>query len=138
MRRLQPLHKGRSGNPSGNLSTAVLSGIFDASQFISCGSSLEEAAHFGVIRIPKHLRRALHVDLAIMKQDHPIGNTKGELDIVRYDDAGELQGILQSLDQLSDDVAANGVQSGRGFVVEDHIRLENDGSGKGHTFSLAS
>ena len=111
---------------------------FKTGQFINGCSAFQKPTYFNVIGGAEFFRSACHANLPFMQQHHPIGDPEGKLDIVGDDDAGQLKCILQSPNQLSDDIAPNWIESCGRFVIQNDVRFQDDCSGQRHTFSLPS
>src|SRR5262245_3896620 len=79
------------------------------------------------------VRRALHLlggplglDSTLAQEGHPIGDREAQLELVRDDDGGDAQPLLERADQLADAALVRGVEPRRRLVVEDHAGLERD------------
>src|SRR6266498_4127403 len=88
--------------------------------------ALQELQHRGILGLEDLFRRPYRADLRLPEQRHAIRHAERAAHVVRYDDAGDTQLLLQPLDQPVDDVGVHGIQARRGLVVEQIRRLAGD------------
>jgi len=82
--------------------------------------------------------RALGHHLAIGQHHHMVRDLEGFLDVVRDDQAGDFQAVVQTPDQLRGRAQRNRVQPGKGLVVHDEFRVQCDRTGQRHTAAHAA
>src|SRR6266571_4283293 len=90
--------------------------------------ALQELQHRGVLGLEDLLRRPHRADLRLPQQCHAVGDAERAAYVVRHDDAGHAQLLLQPLDQPVDHVGVHGIQARRRLVVQQIGRLARDGA----------
>src|SRR4029078_12513280 len=91
---------------------------------------LEEVLELGMRIVPELLRGALGDDLALEQERHLVRDLERGRDVVADDHLGHLELPLGRQDHVVHVVGGDGVQPGRGLVVEDDLRIEHDGPGQ--------
>ena len=76
--------------------------------------------------------------MTAVEHDDSVGDFVGAGHVVGDDDARDVEFLSEFEDEFVDDVAADGVESGGGLIVEDDFGVEGDGSGEGNAFSLSA
>src|SRR6266487_60577 len=90
--------------------------------------ALQELQHRGILGLEDLLRRPHRADLRLPQQRHAVRHAERTAHVVRHDDAGDAQLLLQPLDQPVDHVGVHGIQARRRLVVEQIRRLARDGA----------
>ncbi len=80
----------------------------------------------------------VEADLAVLYQDHPIGNGHGFADVVGHQQYGETMLLPKALDQLLHFDPGQGIQRSQRFVEQQQSRAVNQGAGQGHALFLAT
>src|SRR5581483_423049 len=86
----------------------------------------QELAQDGIGRAARLVRRAGESDPPLVEERHPIGDEEGAREVVRHDDRGEAEALLEVADQVVDLRRGDGVEAGRRLVVEERLRLERE------------
>jgi hypothetical protein len=73
-------------------------------------------------------RAPLRGDAAVGQHDHLVGDAEGLFQVVRDDDAGDAQRVVQLADQLGRRAQRNGVEAGERLVVHHQVGIERDGA----------
>src|SRR6266516_4803853 len=90
--------------------------------------ALQELQHRGILGLEDLLRRPHRADLRLPQERHAVRHAERAAHVVRHDDAGHAQLLLQPLDQPVDHVGVHGIQARRRLVVEQIRRLARDGA----------
>ncbi len=82
--------------------------------------------------------RAKGYDVALVNQEHAVGNQKGAGEFVGDHDDGHAKSALEFENQFVDTRRDDGVQSRRGLVEEQNLRVHRQGAGNGSAFLHAA
>ena len=66
------------------------------------------------------------------EQEAAMGNLADFLHVMRHHDAGDAQRRVKRLDQAQDHGQRNRIEPGKGFVVDQQLRIHDDGPRQGH------
>ena len=94
--------------------------------------SVDELVHQRVCGVHDLVRRALCGNAAVGQNDDLVSNVKSFFQIVRDHDAGDAQRVIELADQLRGGAQRDRVQSGKGLVIHDQLRVEHDGPRQRH------
>ncbi len=90
------------------------------------GRGADELAHQRIVAAAQGLGRALRGDAAIGDEDDVIGDREGLVDIVRDDDAGHAERVVELADQPRGHAHRDRIKAGEGLVIHDQLRIERD------------
>ena len=88
--------------------------------------------------VPNLLRGADLFDLALVDDDHAVGHFQRFFLVVGDKDAGHMQLIVQAAQPAAQLFAHLGIQSAKGFIQQQHLRLHGQGAGQGDALALAA
>ena len=71
-------------------------------------------------------------DLAARKQETVVRDGRELLHVVRHDDAGDAQRLVHLLDEAADHAHRNRVEADEGLVVDQDVRVHDDGARQRH------
>jgi hypothetical protein len=90
------------------------------------GLAAHELTHLGHRTRVEFGRRALGGDLAARQQVAVMGDARELADVVRDDDAGDAERLVQRADQAHDDAHRDRVEAHEGLVVDQEFRIHDD------------
>ena len=90
------------------------------------GLGIDELAHQRIVAGLHVGRAALGHDAVVGDEDDVVGDQEGLLDVVRHDDAGDAERLVELLDQPRGDAHGDRVEAGEGLVVEHQFGVERD------------
>lgn len=77
-------------------------------------------------------------DLAILHHDDPVGNSQRLILIMRDIDGSKAKPLLQLADFGADPAAKAGIEVGKRFIQQQHLRLQHQSAGDRDTLLLAA
>mmetsp|Transcript_20984 Transcript_20984/g.80971 ORF Transcript_20984/g.80971 Transcript_20984/m.80971 type:complete len:253 (+) Transcript_20984:2136-2894(+) len=92
------------------------------------GLGANELVHQRIIAVTQLVRRPLGHDPPVGNHRDLIGDAKGLVQVMRHDDAGQPQGIVEVADQPRRHPQGDRVEAGEGLVVEHQVRVQCDGA----------
>ena len=92
----------------------------------SVRASLDELLDDRTLRLLERFRRTLLDDLSLVEHRHAIGDLERDLHVVRDRDGRRVQLRVHLENEIGDDVADHGIESGRGLVEQQDRRLQRD------------
>ena len=100
---------------------------------------VDQRAGVGLLRAGEHLlgRPLLH-HLALAHHHHAVGDGADDREVVRDEEHGEAEALLEIGQQVEDLGADGDIEGGNGLVEDDQLRPGDEGAGDGEALALAA
>ena len=93
----------------------------------------------GLVGLLEDLARRAHLlDLPVVHDDDPVGDLEGLLLVVRDEDAGDVDLVVQAAEPLAELLAHLGVERAEGLVEEEDLRLGGERARERDALALAA
>jgi hypothetical protein len=76
--------------------------------------------------------------LAMVHQHDAVGHLERFILVMRHEDAGDVQLVVQAAQPAAQFLAHLGIQRAEGLVQQQHARLHGKGAGQGNALALAT
>ena len=78
------------------------------------------------------------LDFALVDKDDAIGDFKGFVLIVGYEEAGQMGGVVEAAQPVAQFFSDLGIEGTEGFVEQEDFRFDSQSAGEGDTLPLTS